>query len=339
MKNQTKLASLVFVVFALLLSGCGTAENGNENGQTNAEDGVLDIYTSIYPLEFFTREIGGEYVNAQSIMPAGTDAHTYEPTSKTIIDIAQADGFIYNNEELETYASKIKEAVKEENVKTLEASDGLALIEHTHEHGEEAAQTEETASEEHADHEEEAEDGHGHAHGELDPHLWLDPIAAIEMAEHVKEMLVELNPEASEDFETNFDNLKTELEALDAAYHEQLEASPKKEILVTHAAYGYWEKAYGIEQVAISGISTADEPSQKHIERIIESVKEHDIRYLLIEPNGSPKFVSVIQSETGLETDSIHNLETLTEENISNGEDYFSLMERNLDVLVKALGE
>lgn len=335
MKAYIKFSGAVIILLLAILTGCGT----EQSAQTEKEDGTLSVYTTIYPLQFFAEQIGGSHVDVQSIMSAGTDAHTYEPSSKTIIDIAEADAFIYNSEELETYAGKINEVVAEESVQTLEASNGVVLHEHSDDHEEESHEHEEEAVEEHHTEEEESTDGHEHSHGEVDPHVWLDPVAAVTLAENIKEMLVELKPEAEQEFEENFKNLEAELVALDEAFHEEIEAQPRKEILVTHAAYGYWEKAYGIEQIAISGISTADEPSQKQIEQVIESVKEHQINYLLTEQNVTPKFASVIQNETGIETQSIHNLETLTEEDINNQEDYFTLMNKNLEALRTALEE
>src|SRR5690625_7139393 len=94
----------------------------------------LMIYTTLYPLEFLTEAIGGEYVKAESILPAGSDAHSFEPTSRMMVEIAEADLFIYNDDVSETYAVKIKEALSDENVAYLEASAGLDRISYHHDH-------------------------------------------------------------------------------------------------------------------------------------------------------------------------------------------------------------
>ena len=71
----------------------------------------LKIYTTLYPLEDFANKIGGEYVEVESIMPSGADAHTFEPTTKKMMMIAEADTFIYNGLGMEPFAEKMAEAL------------------------------------------------------------------------------------------------------------------------------------------------------------------------------------------------------------------------------------
>ncbi|QDP41100.1 metal ABC transporter solute-binding protein, Zn/Mn family [Radiobacillus deserti] len=338
MKNLAKVLSFLALV-TMILNACGQDEEASQSTTDDAKDETLKIYTTLYPLQYFTEQIGASYVEVESILPAGADAHTYEPTSKTIVDIAEADAFVFHTDEMETYAATIKEAL-DKDIPTLEAAKGIAMLEHIH--GEEATEDghDHATGEEHDHSEEEsAEEEHRHNHGDQDPHVWLDPIRSIAMAENIKDMLIELKPKAKEELETNFADLKERLEKLDEKFHSQLEAQARNEILVTHAAYGYWEEAYGIEQIAITGLSPSNEPSQKQIENIIDVVKDHGIQYLLFEQNVEPNVAKIIQNEAGLESLDIHNLEVLTEEDIENKEDYFSIMEKNLAVLVKALEE
>lgn len=352
--NNSLRFILPFVLIIFFLIGCGA----EQEAQSNESDDRLSIYTTLYPLEFFAKEIGGSHVDVISILPAGADPHTFEPTSKTMVDIATADAFIYNGADLEAYAETIKSSLEDEPVLKIEASSGVALLDHIHDHTEEGQEHEEVGeahdhTEETHEHEESEEDHQhtdddsssetdehdGHDHGDLDPHLWLDPMRAVKLAENIKDTLVELKPEAKDEFEANFNELQVRLEELDQEFHNQLENQKRREILVTHAAYGYWESSYGIEQVAISGVSSTQEPSQKQLEKVINTVKEHDINYLLFEQNVEPKVASVIQNETNVEALHIHNLSVLTDEDIDNEEDYFTLMNKNLEVLVTALSE
>jgi zinc transport system substrate-binding protein len=111
-----------------------------------------------------------------------------------------------------------------------------------------------------------------------------------------------------------------------------------KYLLVTHAAYGYWEQRYGLEQIGISGLSPTQEPSQKELTEVIEESKEHNLKYVIFEQNVSSKVAEVIQKEIGAETLQLHNLEAATKEDIQNHEDYFSLMKKNLETIKKAIG-
>ncbi|WP_058308075.1 metal ABC transporter solute-binding protein, Zn/Mn family [Gracilibacillus massiliensis] len=378
-----KISVFVFLGLLILVIGCSSDQDTQANNEI--ADDKITIYSTLYPLAYFAEEIGGEYVEVETVLPPGSDPHNYEPTSKTMIDIAESDMFLFNGANLEAYASKIEEALAEEDVLMVEASEGVSLVEHVHHHEEEQDHDEhehqdeedhehaeeeghdhedhehaeeeghdhedhEHAEEEghdHEDHEhseeeeqqttEESNDEHDHDHGDADPHLWLDPIRAIELARNVKDSLIELHPDQEETFDSNFHSLEERLIELDESYHQQLENAANNEILVTHAAYGYWEQSYGIQQIALSGLSPSEEPSQKQLENIIDHVEDRNIQYLLFEQNVEPKVAEVIQAETNVESLQLHNLSILTEEDIDNEETYFTLMERNLEVLNDAL--
>lgn len=219
----------------------------------------------------------------------------------------------------------------------VEASHNVSLEEHIHP-GEEESHNEEDEQHTGDAHSHSSPDhDHGHSHGDQDPHIWLDPIRSIELSRNIKDSFIELMPEQSEMFEENFHQLEDRLIALDEDFHEKLKDRSTNDILVTHAAYGYWEQSYGIEQISIAGLSPSQEPSQKQIEEILEYVKENNTQYLLFEQNVEPKVAKVVQEETGIESLELHNVSVLTEDDLSNDETYFTLMERNLEVLLKAL--
>ena len=146
-------------------------------------------------------------------------------------------------------------------------------------------------------------------------------------------------PEHAAEFETNFKQLKSELEKLDQEFKTTIESSKTKNLLVSHAAYGYWEKRYGIETIAISGLSPTQEPSQKELQAIIEESTEHNIHYVIFEQNVSPKIAKIIKEEIGAKALTLHNLEAVTEENIKQNDDYFSIMRKNLETIKTVLND
>lgn len=298
------------------LAACG---NNNEEGSSaeSSESDPLSIYTTVYPLQFFAERIAGDEADVSSILPPGSDSHTYEPTSKDVIAIAEADAFIMNGAGLEGFADSIAEAVESENVLIAEATDGIELSEgaHDHDHGHD----------------------HDHDHGDYDPHVWLDPIRSIEMAENIKELLINLQPDDEALFNENFESLKAELEALDQEFSSSIEQASGNHFIVSHAAYGYWEEAYDVHQIAVSGLSPTQEPSQKELQEIVETAEAYELQHVFFEQNVTTKIAEVVREEIGAETLMLHNLSVLTDEDIENGEDYFSLMKRNLEQLNIAL--
>jgi zinc transport system substrate-binding protein len=309
MKIKSLLLSLLLVLSGLLY-GC----SGETNEQQGKKD-VLTIYTTVYPLQDFTEKIGGKYVHVQSIYPPGVEAHTFEPSTKTMKQLADADAFIYIGQGMEGFADKVTETLKNEQVHFLAATEGIDLLDSTHE---------------------EYEDEHEH-HGDKDPHVWLDPIRSITMAENIRDLLIELKPEEKETFMKNFEILKAKLENLDRQFQMVIDQSPKKEILVAHAAYGYWEDRYGIKQWSVSGLSPTNEPSQKELAEIINKAKQHHIKYVMFEQNVTQKIADIVQKEIGADSLRLHNLESRTSEEVKENKDYFALMEENIRVLQKAL--
>lgn len=174
--------------------------------------------------------------------------------------------FIYTGVGVEGFAEKATEALEKEDVQILKAGDGIDLIESTDEHHHEGEDAHSENEEEHADEHE----GEDHDHGDLDPHVWLDPVLSIDLANNIKNSLSTLMPEHASEFESNFKQLKSELEKLDQEFKTTIESSKAKELLVSHDAYGYWEQRYGIETIAITGLSPTQEPTQKELQAILD---------------------------------------------------------------------
>ncbi|MBO1513122.1 metal ABC transporter solute-binding protein, Zn/Mn family [Metabacillus bambusae] len=328
MKKQSLLISIILLIAVSLVACNGGDASTQSTNEETTDSNKLKIYTTIYPLEDFTKKIGGDLVEVEGILPPGADAHTYEPTSKLMVDIAKSDGFIYSGVGIDSFAEQIEESLAKENVAFINAGEGIELLAHT---VEEDTHEDEAHVDEEDTHEEE------HDHGDTDPHVWIDPILSITLAENIKNALVELHPDGKQTFEENFQQLKSQLEDLDKSFKDVVNQSDKKEILVSHAAYGYWEKRYGIKQISVLGLSPTEEPSQKELQRIIETATEHEINYVIFESNVSSNVTDIVQAQIGAEALTLSNLETVTDEDIKNNEDYFSIMKKNLETLKKAL--
>jgi zinc transport system substrate-binding protein len=295
---------------SLLLSACS---NGKDHVQKKKDQ--LTIYTTVFPLQYFTAQIGGKYVNVKTIYPPGADEHTFEPSQKDMMNLADSDLFFYIGLGLEGFVEKAKGTLKNEHVTIVPTAEELKLPKSDDSHEEE----------------------HDHSNSDVNPHVWLDPIYSKEMAAVIRDSLIKQMPQHKDLFNENFKQLAQKLDELNTKYKQTLTNAKLKKIIVTHAAFSYWEKRYGIEQISISGLSTANEPTQKELEKII-SVAEHDgLHYMLFEQNVQSKLGKIVQKEIGAKALHIHNLAVLSNDNIKNKETYFSLMNKNLESLEIAL--
>lgn len=313
------LYSLI-IVLTLFTVACG--KDTSTNGKSENPN-ALTVYTTVYPLTYFTERIGGKHVNVESVYPAGSNEHTFDPTQKDMMDLADADLFFYIGLGLEGFVDNAKKTLANEDVSLVATADAVS--------------DKELAMGKANDHGHEEEGHEEHDHGDIDPHLWISPQISMKLASSIKNSLIEKDPKNEATYTKNYDTLVTELKQLDSDFKEMADASNNKTFFVSHAAFGYLAGTYGLEQVAVSGLNSQDEPSQQDLTDIVKLAKEKNIKTILFEQNVSSNLTKVIQNEVGADAMTLHNLGVLTQEDIKNKETYFTLMEQNLETLKKAL--
>ncbi|KFL44224.1 adhesin [Lysinibacillus sp. BF-4] len=322
-----KIVSLLLLATVALLAACSAK---SDEGATKEK---LNVYTTVYPLTYFTERIAGDAVTVQSIYPPGANEHTFEPTQKDMMKLAEADVFFYIGLGLESFVDKAQKTLaKSDNITFVATADQvpheLLDVSTGHVHAEE---------DEHGhDHEHEGHD-HGHEGEEVDAHVWLSPQISQQLAKEILTTLVAKMPEQEQAFTKNYDALVKELDALDADYRNALKDVKQHTFFVSHAAFGYIAGNYGLHQVPIAGLNSQSEPSQKALMQIVKKAKDEKISTIFFEQNVSSKLTEVIQKEVGAEAAVLHNLSVLTTDDIANKEDYFTLMQKNKEALQKAL--
>ncbi|MEG0451202.1 MAG: zinc ABC transporter substrate-binding protein [Lysinibacillus sp.] len=311
---------VLLLIFAILLAACSADDSATSNNQPT--DNQLSVYTTVYPLQYFTERIGGEFVQVSSIYPVGANEHSFEPTQKDMMALADADLFFYIGLGLEGFVENAQKTLSKEDVKLVATAANV---------------TEEqlNISTGHQHEEEESEEDHGHH--EIDAHVWLSPIISQQLARSIKDELVTALPEQEAVFNKNYEQLVVELNELNSELEAKAAATSKKTFFVSHAAFGYLAGHYGLTQVPVAGLNSQSEPSQKELTAIVDLAKKENIHYIFFEQNVSSNLTKIIQKELGAETLILHNLSVLTKEDVANKEDYFSLMRKNMDALSKAL--
>ena len=312
-------------VFTTILGACGNSTT--ESNETDSSS--LTVYTTVFPLKSFAEQIGGDAVTVETIYPNGADIHTYEPTQKDMLEYAEGDLFIYTTDALDPVSEKIRGAVEEHTV-FFPAADGISEEafdnDHAHEHEDEAGHEDEDGH----------DDEHGHEHG-TDPHIWLDPELSVEMAEAIRDQLVEMDPDNESAYTENFEVLKEELTAIHTELGTITEDPVRDTVYISHESIGYLADRYHFEQVGISGLNN-QEPSQQELTQIIEDIESQDIPYILYEQNITSKVTDTIREETGTEPLEFHNLAVLNDEDDPEAT-YQSIMQDNIEVLDRALNE
>ncbi|NQP61297.1 zinc ABC transporter substrate-binding protein AdcA [Streptococcus suis] len=308
-----KIGLLFLSASALLLGACGNS--------TASEDGKLNIVTTFYPVYEFTKQVAGDEANVDLLVKAGTEVHGYEPSAKDIARIQEADAFVYENENMETWVHDVEGSIDTEKVNVISATEGMLLLP--------------GGEEEHEGHDH-SEEGHSHAY---DPHVWLSPERAITLVENIRDSLVAKYPEKKDAFETNAAAYIEKLDALDAKYSETLSAAKQKYFVTQHTAFAYLALDYGLKQVSITGVAADEDPTPSRLAELTEYINKYGIKYIYFEENASKSVAETLAKETGVQLDVLNPLESLTDEDMKNGKDYISVMEDNLTALEKTTSQ
>lgn len=280
------------------------------------------IVTTIYPLYDFTKQVVGDKAEVLLLVPSGAEPHDWEPAPADLITLKNASLVIGNGAGMEPWLDRVgntvlagKPVVRAAAVVDLLESDDSA---HDHHHGH--------------DH------GHDHHHGHIDPHVWLDPVNAQAIVRAIADAAAGIDAANRDYYYANAANYIAQLARLDNEYRTGLASATSRDIVTSHAAFGYLAKRYGLNQVAIMGLSPDAEPTSERMVKIIRYVRSNGIKYIFFETLVSPKLSEVIASESGAQTLVLNPIEGLTEEDMARGENYLSIMRTNLANLQRALG-
>jgi len=273
----------------------------------NNETGKIKISASFYPVYFLAQQIAGDKADVYNITPAGAEPHDYEPTAQDMAKIENSKMIVLNGGGLEAWGDNVKQNSGNKAVIVV-AGEGLTtkiIVEENNKR--------------------------------TDPHIWLSPVLAKEMANKILAGFIQIDTENKEYYQANAQTLISKLKNLDNEYKQGLADCKNSNIITSHSAFGYLASAYGLEQVSVTGLSPDAEPSAQQLAEVVKFARDNNVKYIFFESLVSPKISDTIANEIGAKTLVLNPIEGLTNEEILQGKDYFSEMENNLANLKTAL--
>lgn len=310
MKKFLSLISLMLGVF-FTFTACGDKTIKPEDESVKVRVGV-----TIYPLKYFTEAIGGDKVDVFSIIPDGSDAHSFDPKPMDLKDLNNTDIFVYNGLGMEEWIDSILNTLEGTDVKKVEASNGIVALsaigddKHGHEHEEEG----------------------DHNHGGSDPHVWLSLTDAIVQAENIKNALTQVDQENKDYYEENYNNLVKEFTSLKDEYLLKFDSISNKNFVTGHAAFGYLCRDFGLIQSSIADVFGEGELTPKDLEALMEYSKANNVKVIFSESTASEKEAETLAKEVGARVEKIYSLETQ-----EDGMNYIDGMRYNLESIYNAL--
>ena len=336
--NKITCLLLTAALAAGMCAGCSPRK------KVSGGSGKLSIVATVFPQYDFARQIAGDRADVTMLLKPGMEAHSYEPSPKDIIGIAQCDLFLNVGGESESWLDSVLESadnhamkivsaldcvdpLEEETVEGMQSKEHHHAHEHDHDHGEEA---------ESEDHE---EDRDGDGEEEYDEHVWTSPMNAIAIVNRINGALCEIDPDNAEYYCGNTARYVAELMRLDNAFRDTV-VGAKRHLIVFGDRFPllYFVREYGLDYyAAFPGCAAETEPSAATVAFLIDAVKREKVPVIFYIELSNHKVADAIAECTGTGTAQFNTCHNITADDFEAGESYVSLMQANVEILREAL--
>lgn len=292
-----KKIKILFLIFSLFLLNSCFSQKKYDD---------KTIYTSFYPLYFVTKKLVWENYKVENILPNWVEIHDYEPSLKQMWDLQKSKLIILNWLWLEHYEEKLEKNSKIPLVIVWENIENVIRLD------------------------EKIEKNDEHNHSNTDPHIWLSPKMMLLATQNLQKQL------EKNDIETN-SKIIDDLKKLDEKYLKTLKTCQQKNIITSHNAFWYLARDYWLTQIPILWISNHEEASARNITDVLKKIKTEKIKAIFWENWESKNLTDMISKETLSEVFILNPIETITDLQKKNNEDYITIMQKNLEFLAKWL--
>jgi len=274
--------------------------------QSPAPEGKLLVVASFYPMYEFVRQVAADRAQVISLVPPGVHGHDWEPSPQDVAQVRHARVFVYNGAGFEPWVDKLLSEGAASSTVVVAASAGLAVA---------------------------------RAGGEgMDPHVWLDPLLARRQVDAIRDALERSDPGGKPAYAANASAYGEKLAALDARFDAGLRDCARRDVVVSHAAFGYLTRRYRLTQIAVTGLAPQAEPSPAALAAIVRTARERQVTAIFLEPLVSPRLAETLAREVGVRLLTLNPVEGVTKQEATDGVGYIELMGKNLESLREGLG-
>ena len=296
MRPSIKNLSLVAIFASVLVAAALSAACG---GGSNAADSTqVKVTTTLGLFADLVRQVGGDRVAVSTLVPNGTDVHTYEPPPSQIAKLNQAKLVVMNGLGLEAGLEKTIRENTSSSATLLELAAGLSTIQDN-------------------------------------PHLWLDVQIAMTYVERIRNALASIDPPGADFYQANAEPYVAQLQQLDLEVATTIQSIPsgQRKLVTFHDAYPYLARRYGLEIVGFVAASPGKEPSAQEVSNLANAIRDEKVPAVFKEPQFSARILDLAANDAGVEvcvlySDALDN----------NVKSYIDLMRFNAHELARCLG-
>lgn len=268
------------------------------------------VVATFLPMYLFTKSVMGNQGQLEVLVPPGTGAHEYQATPANAKSLSQADVVVMNGLDFEEFMEGLLKNNSNKKVKVIDASKGITPL-----------QDKDAKAEKHSH-------GHNHSHSGGNPHVWLDPVLAVQQVTNIRNGLVAADPANGETYKANATKMIDRLQELDRQFKTRLAPVKGCKFIAFHDAFPYLAKRYGLEQKAVVELPE-DALKPQDIQRVKSAVQKFQVKALLSEPGVDDKRLQQIAKELKLPVKTLDPLES----GKLDPDYYFQVMTQNLATL------
>ena len=308
------------------------------------EQKKYSVVSTSFPGYDFARAVTkNTNISTKMLVKPGAETHTYEPTPQDIIDIKNADMFIYVGGDSDTWVEKILKDVDTKKTHVVKLVDLVSTVEeeivegmededeHDHDHDHDHDHHHDHESHEHKHDHEEEEEG-----PEIDEHVWTSPKKAMEIVKKIAEVASEIDVAEKAKINDNAEKYVTEIAQVDKDLHQAINGKISEIVVADRFPFRYFADEFGLKYAAaFSGCSEQTEASAKTISFLINKVKQDKIKKIYKIELSNGKIAETVSKDTGAEVLELHSAHNVTADDFSKGVTYVDLMKRNLAALSK----
>lgn len=307
-KKLLYLITVILLMMSLVACNKNTDTKQTTKIESNGNE-KIKIAVTFNPLKEFAEAVGGDKVQVETIIPNGSEPHDFDPRAKDLINIENADIFVYNGLNMEPWVDKVISNLQNKDLVKVESSKNVKAIE-----------VEEHESEEDQE------------HGDYDPHTWLGLTSAKVQAKNITDALIKIDEKNKDFYEKNYKQFEGELDKLLNEYQPKFQALKNKNFVTGHAAFAYFCRDFGLKQNSVEGVFAEGEPTPKKLKTLTDYCKENKVKTIFVEDMVSPKVSETLAKEVGADIKTIYTVES-SEDNKS----YIQSMESNIKEVYESL--
>jgi zinc transport system substrate-binding protein len=289
-----------------------TACSGNE--AENTANSVV-IAASFYPIEEIVSNLSGGTIGVVGLTPPGAGAHDLELTSEQLTELEDSDVLFYLGDGFQPGIEKVMTSLPK-SVQVVDLLERITVRDIV-------PQLEGLEGE---------TDGESLESGK-DPHVWLDPANMIIMANHVHDVLQDIQGIDKNSLDSSLNTYLADLTKLGSEFDDGLKQCESNVIVTSHRAFEYLAARTNLQQVAIAGVNPDSEPSTKSMQEIAKFAQANRVSTIFFETLLPEDLARTIANEIGAKTDLLDPIEGFSQDDLDAGMNYIVAQRANLERL------